>query len=90
MKRNQVSIFDLRERALFTDAALQLGGNAPKSIDCETAQTRSTRRHAESAFRFTFLDLNATETKAELIADRQLQTSCESSYSNDKRTPINT
>ena len=72
MRHAQVSIFDLRERALFTNAALQLGAKPLKSIDCETVQTRNTA-HAESALRFIFLDLNAIETKDEFIADRQLQ-----------------
>lgn len=73
MEHNQVSIFDLRERVLFTDATLQLGAKALKSIDYETVQTRKHSTHAESALRFIFLDLNATKTKDELIADRQLQ-----------------
>jgi hypothetical protein len=51
---------------------------AARSKDTEIHRLRNSAdtkhsTHAESALRFIFLDLNATKTKDELIADRQLQ-----------------
>jgi hypothetical protein len=40
--------------------------------NCETARTPNTGR-AEFGSQIYFFDLNTTETKVELIADRQLQ-----------------
>lgn len=55
MEHNQVSIFDLRERVLFTDATLQLGATALKSIDYETVQTRNTARTLNRLLDLSFL-----------------------------------
>ncbi len=55
MERNQVSIFDLRERVLFTDATLQLGATALRSIDYETVQTRNTARTLNRLLDLSFL-----------------------------------